>query len=70
MLPFVLQGIRWKGFNTWNHAAIVVSNETGRVKCVQMAWRCERVRLEDVAPTVSTSSSVRPAVLTPVNAPC
>ena len=46
----VAQWIRWKGFNTWNHAAIVVSNDNGAVQCVQMALHCERVPLEDVAP--------------------
>jgi hypothetical protein len=46
----VAQWIRWKGFNTWNHAAIVVSNDAGVIKCVEMAIRCELITLDDIAP--------------------
>ena len=55
----VAQGIRWKGFSTWNHAAIVVSNDSflsragatiPRIRCVEMARRCEELPIEDVAP--------------------
>lgn len=45
------QAIRWRTHRKWHHAAIVVEVEaSGQVWCVQMARRCERVKLQDIAP--------------------
>lgn len=45
------EALRWWRGHYWNHMAIVESvDDTGQVWCIEMARRCERVRLEDVAP--------------------
>ena len=45
------QAIRWSKHRHWHHAAIVVEiDANGQVWCIQMARRCERVKLEDIAP--------------------
>ena len=40
----------WRPYRYWNHAAIVVAELDGVVKCVQMARRCEIVTLDQVSP--------------------
>ena len=45
------QAVRWWKYRSWNHMAIVESvDANGQVWVIQMARRCERVRIEDVAP--------------------
>jgi len=45
------QAIRWWKYRSWNHMAYVDSvDEDGQVWVLQMARRCERVKIEDVAP--------------------
>jgi hypothetical protein len=45
------QAIRWWKYRSWNHMAIVDSvDEDGTIWCIQMARRCERVKIQDVAP--------------------
>jgi hypothetical protein len=47
----VAQALRWWKYREWNHMAIVDSvDEDGTVWVLQMARRCERVKLEEVAP--------------------
>jgi len=40
----------WRPYRYWNHAAIVITELDGVVKCVQMARRCEIVTLNQVSP--------------------
>jgi hypothetical protein len=45
------QAIRWWKYRSWNHMAYVDSvDEDGQIWVLQMARRCERVKIEDVAP--------------------
>lgn len=45
------QAIRWWKYRSWNHMAIVDSVDAdGIVWCIQMARRCERVKIQDIAP--------------------
>jgi len=45
------EALRWWRGHKWNHMAIVESIDTdGTVWVIQMARRCQRVRLQDVAP--------------------
>lgn len=44
------QTIRWKRGRMWNHAAIVTAMTDGVVLCTEMAWHCEEVTLDEVAP--------------------
>jgi hypothetical protein len=44
------QAFRWWSYRSWNHMAIVESvDDDGTVWCIQMARRCERVKIQDVA---------------------
>ena len=51
----------WRPYRYWNHAAIVVAELDGVVKCVQMARRCEIVDLADVSPGGRTEIRSIPA---------
>ena len=45
------QAVRWWKYRSWNHMAYVDSvDENGQVWVLQMARRCERVKIQDVAP--------------------
>ena len=45
------QAIRWWKYRSWNHMAIVdFVDADGTIWCIQMARRCERVKIQDVAP--------------------
>jgi hypothetical protein len=45
------QALRWWNWRKWNHMFVVQEiDETGQIWVLQMARRCERVRIEDVAP--------------------
>lgn len=45
------QALRWWKYRSWNHMAIVSKIEpNGQVWVIQMARRCEEVKLEEVAP--------------------
>ena len=44
------QAIRWRKHSRWHHAAIVIEvDASGQVWCIQMARKCERVKLENIA---------------------
>jgi hypothetical protein len=45
------QALRWWKYRSWNHMAIVSKiDDDGQIWVIQMARRCEEVRLEEVAP--------------------
>lgn len=45
------QALRWWKYRSWNHMALVDSiDSNGQVWVLQMARRCEKIRLEDIAP--------------------
>jgi len=45
------QALRWWKYRSWNHMAIVSRiDDDGQVWVIQMARRCEEIKLEDVAP--------------------
>ena len=45
------QAIRWWKYRSWNHMAYVDSvDEDGTIWVIQMARRCEKVKIQDVAP--------------------
>jgi len=45
------QALRWWKYRSWNHMAIVSKiDSNGQIWVIQMARRCEEVKLENVAP--------------------
>ena len=45
------QALRWWKYRSWNHMAIVSKiDPNGQIWVIQMARRCEEVKLEEVAP--------------------
>jgi hypothetical protein len=45
------QALRWWKYRSWNHMAIVSKiDANGQIWVIQMARRCEEIKLEDVAP--------------------
>lgn len=51
----------WRPYRYWNHAAIVVVDLDGVIRCVQMSRRCEIVDLADVSPGGRTEIRSIPA---------
>ncbi len=48
--------LRWRGFSTWNHCAIISSIDNGVIKVIQMARHCDEVELDLAVPHAIVSA--------------